>query len=264
MCDVLEIAKSTFYYEAEEQPKEEACTKAIVEIFHKNRKAYGTRKLKATLMERGLIVSRRRIGRIMREQGLVSTYTIAQFKPRKSACNEAKTANVLDREFEQMESKRFVVSDLTYVKVGHRWHYVCVLIDLFNREIIGHSAGRAKDAALISRAFATVEGDLSQIQWFHTDRGSEFNNHTMNQLLKTFGIGRSLSKKGCPYDNAVAEATYKVMKTEFIYQMEFRSLHHLELELYDYVNWFNKHRIHGSLGYMTPVQYRQATLIKVV
>ncbi|KKO54751.1 IS3 family transposase, partial [Paenibacillus sp. DMB20] len=160
--------------------------------------------------------------------------------------------------------KRFVVSDLTYVKVQHKWHYICILIDLFNREIIGHSAGPRKDAALISRAFATIEGDLNDIQWFHTDRGSEFNNQTMDALLKTFNIGRSLSMKGCPYDNAVAEATYKVMKTEFINQINFQSLHHLNVELYDYVNWFNRHRVHGSLGYMTPVQYKAAALKKVV
>ncbi len=206
MCDVLQIARSTFYYEAKEQPNEDEFTEAIVEIFHKNRKAYGTRKIKAKLQEQGINVSRRRIGRIMRQQGLVSTYTIAQFKPHKTACNEAATTNVLDREFDQAEAKRFVVSDLTYVKVQHRWHYVCVLIDLFNREIIGHSAGPHKDAALVSRAFATVEGDLSQIQWFHTDRGSEFKNQKMDELLETFKIGRSLSAKGCPYDNAVAEA----------------------------------------------------------
>ncbi|AWB46068.1 IS3 family transposase [Paenibacillus sp. CAA11] len=264
MCDVLQIARSTFYYEAKEQPNEDEITEAIVGIFHKNRKAYGTRKIKTKLQEQGLIVSRRRIGRIMSEQGLVSTYTIAQFKPHKTSCNEAATTNVLDREFDQAEAKRFVVSDLTYVKAGHRWHYICVLIDLFNREIIGHSAGPHKDAVLVSRAFATVEGDLSKIQWFHTDRGSEFKNQKMDELLETFRIGRSLSAKGCPYDNAVAEATYKVMKTEFIHQMDFQSLDHLQLELYDYVNWFNKHRIHGSLGYMTPVQYRQAALKKAV
>lgn len=86
------------------------------------------------------------------------------------------------------------------------WHYICVLIDLFNREIIGHSAATHKDAALVSHAFATVEGDLSDIRWFHTDRGSEFKNQTMDDLLETFNIGRSLSMKGCPYDNAVAEA----------------------------------------------------------
>ncbi|WP_232282380.1 IS3 family transposase, partial [Paenibacillus sp. oral taxon 786] len=224
MCDVLQIAKSTFYYEAKERAKEDELTETIVEIFHKNRKAYGTRKIKAKLKEQGIVVSRRRIGRIMKEQGLVSTYTIAQYKPHKAASNEAKTANVLAREFEQTEAKRFVVSDLTYVKVQNKWHYICVLIDLFNREIIGHSAGPNKDAALISRAFSTVQGDLRQIQWFHTDRGSEFKNEKMDELLETFKIGRSLSMKGCPYDNAVAEATYKIMKTEFINQMSFHSL----------------------------------------
>jgi len=211
-----------------------------------------------------MIVSRRWIGRIMGEQGLVFTYIIAQYKPQKLGCNEATTANVLDRAFEQTEAKRFVVSDLTYVKVQHRWHYICVLIDLFNREIIGYSAGPHKDAALVSRAFAKVQDDLGQIQWFHTDRGSEFKTLKIDELLETFYIGRSLSKKGCPYDNAVAEATYKVMKTEFVNQMDFQSLHHLQLELYDYVNWYNKHRIHGSLRYMTHVQYRQAALKKVV
>ena len=153
----------------------------------------------------------------MHEQGLISTYTIAQYKPHKTACNEATTVNVLNRQFEQTQAKRFVVSDLTYVKVKNKWHYICVLLDLFNREIIGYSAGPNKDAALVSRAFATVQGDLRQMQWFHTDRGSEFKNEKINDLLETFEIGRSLSMKGCPYDNAVAEAIYKIMKTEFIH-----------------------------------------------
>ena len=256
MCEVLQIARSTFYYEAKEKDQEEAVTTAIVEIFHTNRKAYGTHKIKVKLKEQGFIVSRRRFGRIMKEEGLVSTYTKAQYKPHKTACNEATTANVLKREFDQTEAKRFVVSDLTYVRVQHKWHYVCVLIDLFNREIIGQSAGPHKDAALISRAFASVKGNLSDIQWFHTDRGSEFKNRLIDETLTTFQIGRSLSMKGCPYDNAVAEATYKVMKTEFVNQVNFQSLHHLELELYDYVNWFNKHRIYGTLGYVTPIQYK--------
>ncbi len=113
-------------------------------------------------------------------------------------------------------------------------------------------------------SFATIRGDLRQMQWFHTDRGSEFKNEKINGLLETFEIGRSLSMKGCPYNNAVAEATYKIMKTEFIHQMSFHSLQHLELELYDYANWFNKHWIHGTLGYLTPVQFRQKALKKVV
>lgn len=148
MCEVLQFARSTFYYEANEKDNQDEVTTAIVEIFRANRNAYGTRKIKVKLKEQGWIVSRRRIGRIM--------------------------------------------------------------------------------------------------------------------LLRIFDIGRSLSMKGCPYDNVVAEATYKMMKTEFVNQTNFLSLHHLKLELYDYVNWFNKHRIHGTLGYMTPVQYKAAALNKVI
>ena len=139
MCDVLQISKSTFYYEARERKAEDDVTQPIVEIFNKNRRVYGTRKIKVKLSEQGLTVSRRRIARIMKQQGLVSTYTIAQYKPHKTTCNESKQANELNRQFQQPEAKRVIVSDLTYVKVKNRWHYICLLVDLFNREIIGHS-----------------------------------------------------------------------------------------------------------------------------
>ena len=99
---------------------------------------------------------------------------------------------------------------------------------------------------------------------FHTDRGSEFKNNTIDGLIETFNIKRSLSKKGCHYDNAVAEATFKVFKTEFIYQTAFQSLEQLNLELADYINWYNNVRIHSSLGYLTPVAYRSLDLRKVV
>lgn len=242
-----------------------AVTQPIINIFKKNRSVYGTRKIKSKLSEQGLTISRRRIARIMKEQGLVSTYTVAQYKPHKTACNESKQANELSRQFQQSEAKRVVVSDLTYVKVKYRWNYICVFVDLFNREIIGFSAGPNKDAApLVARAFASVQGDLRQIQLFHTDRGSEFKNRLIDETLATFQIGRSLSMKGCPYDNAVAEATFKIMKTEFIHQMHFKNLEHLKVELNDYANWYNKHRIHGTLGYMSPVNYRRLALNKVV
>lgn len=163
----------------------------------------------------------------------MSTYTVAQYKPHKATCNEPEQTNELNRKFKQSEAKRVVVSDLTYVKVQNRWHYICLLVALFNREIIGFSAGPNKDAALVARSFASVQGDFSQIQLFHTERGSEFKNRWIDETLATFQIGRSLNMKGCPYDNAVAEATFKIMKTEFINQMNFLSLDRLKLELYD-------------------------------
>lgn len=137
------------------------------------------------------------------------------------------------------------------------WNYICVLIDLFNREIIGYSAGRNKDASLVTKAFTSVNTNLNHIQVFHTDRGNEFKNKAIDETLEAFQIERSLSMKGCPYDNAVAEATFKVIKTEFVYNEKFATLEELQYKLADYVNWFNNHRIHSSLGYLTPYQYKK-------
>ena len=78
----------------------------------------------------------------------------------------------------------------------------------------------------------------------------------IDEVLETFKIKRSLSTKGCPYDNAVAEATMKAMKTEFVKQMQFENLEQLETELFDYVNWYNNFRPHSSLQYLTPVAFK--------
>ena len=115
-----------------------------------------------------------------------------------------------------------VVSDLTYVRVNKKWHYICVFVDLFNREIVGFSTGPNKDALLVYRAFASIKVDLRKIQLFHTDRENEFKNKLMDDALKTFNIQRSLSMKGCLYDNAVAEATFKIIKTEFVKGQHYR------------------------------------------
>jgi putative transposase len=264
MCKVLQLPRSTYYYEAKERSSEDDLTSTIIEIFHASRQNYGTRKIKFELKKLGHVVSRRRIGRIMKDQGLVSSYTVAQFKPHSTACNESNQKNELNREFNQEEELTVVVSDLTYVRVNQKWHYVCVFVDLFNREIIGCSTGPNKDATLVYRAFASIQKDLRKIQYFHTDRGSEFKNKLMDEALQTFDIKRSLSMKGCPYDNAVAEATFKIIKTEFIRNRNFTSQEELSRELQDYVHWFNHIRIHGTLGYLSPIEYKLEHLKKVV
>ena len=144
------------------------------------------------------------------------------------------------------------------------WNYICVLVDLCNREIIGYSAGPHKTVGLVKQAFMTVSESLENINIFHIDRGNEFKNRLIEETLEAFDIIRSLSHKGCPYDNAVAEATFKIIKTEFVKNQTFMNLDALKLQFADYVNWFNNHRIHSSLGYLTPVQYQMNNLKKVV
>lgn len=264
MCKVLQIPRSTYYYESKAKETKDEITPKVIEIFKASRNNYGTRKIKVELKKSGFIVSRRKIGRIMKTNGLVSNYTVAQYKPHVDKCNESKVANKLNREFNTKAPYSVVVSDLTYVRVKNRWNYVCILVDLFNREIIGYSAGIYKDANLVYKAFASVKTRLDSITLFHTDRGNEFKNKMIDEVLETFEIKRSLSMKGCPYDNAVAEATFKIFKTEFTKNYHFESLDELELMLSDYINWFNNIRIHSTLGYLSPKQYKEHNLKKVV
>ena len=193
---------------------------------------------------------------------LISNYTIKQYKVHKTSCNEDKTENIVNREFDNRRDLEILVSDLTYVNVAGKWHYICLLINLFNREIVGYSAGAKKDASLVYVAFMNTNINLTKVNIFHTDRGNEFKNKVIDEVLGAFKIKRSLSKKGCPYDNAVAEASYKIIKTEFAFNRIFKSLDELKKELRSYVLWYNNKRIHSSLNYITPVEYRLANMIK--
>jgi transposase InsO family protein len=200
MCKVLQISRITYYYEVKQKPDESLLTKHIIDIFKSSRNNYGTRKIKRELLKAGLLVSRHRIGRIMKQEGLISNYTIAQFKPHADKSNESKVANLVDRNFDDWPHLNVVVSDLTNVRVGMSWNYICILIDLFNREIIGYSVGRKKDASLVAEAFAGVKANLNGIQIFHTDRENEFKNQVIDRTLKTFhkDIYQQLSTKAMP------------------------------------------------------------------
>lgn len=108
-------------------------------------------------------VSRRRAFHIMRENGLVSAYGRKRFKVHPGAVNEADVPNVVARGFGGRAPRTHICSDLTYVRVGASWNYVCLLVDPCNREIVGHSAGPRKDARLVKSAFATLSFPISDI-----------------------------------------------------------------------------------------------------
>ncbi|NLY21021.1 MAG: IS3 family transposase, partial [Tissierellia bacterium] len=250
--------------ESDASDKESKIEKHIIDIFHRSRNNYGTRKIKIKLDSLGYQVSRRRIARIMKENALVSNYTVAQYKVHSKGCNESNISNIVDREFDDRNNLEVAVSDLTYVRVGNKWNYVCTLVDLANREVIGYSAGPNKDASLIEKALLRCNYSLKDIKIFHSDRGKEYDNIKIDNILETFNIKRSLSRKGNPYDNAVSEAMNKVLKIEFIYQNKFETLEELELQLSEYIYWYNHIRIHGSLGYMSPIKYRNETGLEMV
>ena len=262
MCRFLHITRSSVYYRKKSKEPETEIENAVINEFNKNWRVYGTRKLKRALKRRTkpILLSRRKIGNIMKKYGLISKYTIARSKRRKNRVNEEKLPNILNREFNDRIPMEVVVSDLTYIKVAGKWHYICLLIDLSAREIIGFAAGRSKEAKLVRTAFYRVNGDLRNINVFHTDRGSEYKNEIVDNIITAFGMNRSLSAKGAPIDNAVAESMYNTLKIEMVFDESFENLDKLELRLFEYVNWYNNNRLHGSLGYYSPVEYKTLLL----
>jgi transposase InsO family protein len=153
MCKILGISRSLVYYEKKSKTYDSELDNVIISIFKASRNAYGTRKIKKELLKKEYQVSRRRISRIMQKYGLVSQYTVKQFKVHRAKCNEDIIKNEVKRKFDNRSEKEVVVSDLTYVNVQGKWHYICLLIDLYNREIIGHSAGPRKDINLVLKAW---------------------------------------------------------------------------------------------------------------
>ncbi|CCV66626.1 putative transposase [Paracholeplasma brassicae] len=262
MCLLLGVPRSNYYYEINriQTEVETIEDKEIIQIFEESTNRYGSRKIKFELSKKNIIMSRKKIRKIMERNGLVSCYIVFRYKPTKSSTNEQKIESIVSRSFDNYEKHEVVVSDLTYVNVAGKWNYICILIDLFNREIIGYSYVKHKDANLVQKAFYSLSIPIKNINIFHTDRGKEFDNQIIDEILSVFEIIRSLSRPGNPYDNAVAESTFKSFKIEFG-RKRFDSFEQLETELFEYVYWFNNKRIHGSLGYLSPVEYRNAMSI---
>ncbi len=254
----MKFARSTYYYQLKaNNPKNtQNIDNAVISIFLKSRKNYGTRKIKVILAQQNIMLSRVKIRNIMKKYNLISNYTKIKYKHSNTTDVTYKYNNLLNQDFDSYKLHEVVVSDLTYVFISNKWYYFCFLVDLFNREIIGYDVSLHKNAKLVESSFNKLQFSLSNIKIFHTDQGSEFNNNLIYNLLVKNGIQKSYSKPGCPYDNAVAESTYKIFKTEFIKNNKFKNVEQFKLELFGYINWYNNIRIHSKLNYLTPVQYR--------
>ena len=237
-CRILGVPRSTYYWMIEHPEAERVDPIAgdVHAIWRDSHERYGARKIKAALERRGVTASRRRIVNIMKRRGMTSAYARRTFKPHRTRVNEARLANILDREFDGYEPRTHLASDLTYVRVGGKWAYVCLLIDLANRSIAGHSADTGRTADLVMAAFATLGFPLTEVEVFRTDRGGGF-------------------------DNAVVESTNRLLKKELIYRNHYTSLEQLRSDLNDYVWWSDNQRLHSTLGYRSPKEFTEQGLV---
>ena len=258
-CGILGVAKSTCYWMLEHPEAERAdpYEKDVERVWRDSGKVYGARKIRHALEHEGVTLSRRRVNRIMKGNGMAGSCSKAAYRPRPARPNDDPAPSILAREFDGYAPRTHLASDPAYVRVGSSWAYVCLPGDLSNRQIAGHSVGVGHDADLVPAAFAALRFPLEEIEVFHTDRGGEFTGERVERMLDVFGITRSLSRPGNPYDNAVVESTNRLVKKELIHRNVYTNVEQLRSDVNRYVWWYNHQRLHSTLGYLSPVEFTQ-------
>jgi transposase InsO family protein len=175
--------------------------------------------------------------------------------------------NLVKQEFNVPVPNRVWASDITQFWTGSGWLYLAVVMDLFSRRIIGWSMqatlreGLAVDALGMA---VQIRGDKTPAI-HHSDQGSQYASRTFMETLEVLKIRPSMNYKGSCYDNAVVESFFKTLKVELVKTVRFRTREEARTSVFEYIEvFYNRKRLHSSLGYKSPVEYEKTTLIKGV
>ena len=271
MCRVLKVNASSYYHWNRtgcmvEQVDEEL-NNLIKSIFKAGREAYGQRRIKEALLNKhGLIVSKRRIGNIMKTLNLIPKMR-KKFKVNTtdSTHNLPIAPNVLDRDFHSGLADTKYVGDITYIHTAEGWLYLATVIDLFSRKVVGWSMDDNMRVSLVNDALEMaikLRSPQAGLIW-HTDRGSQYASYSHRDLLKEHGIVQSMSRKGNCWDNAVAESFFHSLKTEFTNHEIFKTRAQANQMIFEYIEvFYNRKRMHSSNNYLSPVEYEEKMLLK--
>ena len=265
MCRFMKVSRSG-YYEWLTKPRcnrdneDKALICKIKSIFQEGRCNYGTRPIRKELSRQGVIVSRKRVARLMNETHLVCK-TKRKFKATTdSRHNKPIAPNLLDRKFNVSAANCYWVGDITYIPTAEGWLYLATVIDLFSRKIIGWSMNSSMKADLVNKAMLMAIWQRKPpkgLVW-HTDRGSQYCSDSHSKIIKQHGIIQSMSRKGNCWDNAVAESFFHTIKAELIYQNKFKTREEAKNAIFEYIEvFYNRIRMHSTNDYMSPVHYEQ-------
>jgi transposase InsO family protein len=269
MCNVLGVKERGYYQWHSQQGKrllkrkrEAHLVEEIYNAFIENKRVFGSRRIKKYLEEeKGINISEWKVRRIMRENGLYSCIQ-KKYKPYKVTKKKdlRYPDNLLNQEFKTEFENEVWVSDITYIKTRIGWVYLAVVMDLYNREIIGYSVSKNIDTELVLRATSNAIGKNPQgLQGtvFHSDRGTQYASKGLKTLLEFEGMTQSMSKPGCPYDNSCVESFFASLKKECIYRKEYKHIDEVKKDLFEYIELFyNRKRLHSFLGYKSPVTFK--------
>lgn len=207
--------------------------------------------------------SKNRIARLMRKNG-IRAKTKRKFKATTlSKHNRPVAPNLLDQNFSIDRPNAVWVSDITYVPTGEGWLYLATTLDLFSRKVVGWAMDSHMKTDLVMAALrmAIQRRAIEPGLIHHSDRGVQYASQDFQDLLSSVGMVCSMSRKGNCYDNAVQESWYHTMKTELVYHEHFATRDEALAKIFQYIEvFYNRERLHSSLGYLAPAQFESKHL----
>lgn len=270
MCRVLQVSRSGYH---DWLHRKKSCRviedarllEKIKEQFKVSGKTYGSRRVHKQLILGGETCSRRRVARLMREYGIRPKVKHQFVKTTDSNHCLPVAQNLLDRDFDVEEPNQAWVCDITYIPTQEGWLYLAGVMDLYNREVVGWSMSERINRKLVmdSLDMATIrrKPDVGLIA--HSDRGSQYASGDYQKMLKEHGILCSMSKKGDPWDNAVMESFFGTLKTERVHHRNYKIRDEARRDIFEYVEvFYNRVRLHSTLGYLSPIQFAENTMAK--
>lgn len=267
-CRHFGVSPSSYYLWARgSQPARLVAKKTISnkikEIFKTSKGTYGSPRVYEELLELGFQVSENTVAKYMREMGLdarlkkkfrVQTTDSNHSRPIAPRLFKVETEHALPAEPGQL-----LAGDITYLRLSGGFLYLSVVLDLYNREVVGWSMGRSLETRLVldslDMAMKKFGPDTEII--FHSDRGSQYASKSYRNFMKNKNVIPSMSRRGNCYDNAYVESWFSSLKKEWIYRNQYSSESQLRALVFEYIEtWYNKKRKHSSLGYQSPVKYK--------
>ncbi|WP_269078036.1 IS3 family transposase [Alicyclobacillus acidoterrestris] len=265
MCKILGVSRSGYYAwlrrpESERSKRRKRITKRVHQIFVKSRRLYGSPKITQVLRQEGERVAQKTVANIMRENGLRSR-TVRKYKATTYSNHDYPVQeNVLNQTFVAEQPNEVYMADITYIPTDEGWVYLASLEDLYSRKIVGWSAGARMTKELCIKALerAWERQRPTGPMLHHSDRGSQYASHDYQEKLQEYGMVGSMSRKGNCFDNACIESFHSIIKRELVYLEKFKTREQAIQRIFEYIEvWYNRERIHSSIGYLTPVEYEK-------
>jgi putative transposase len=242
------------------QKENEVLLQTIRTIFKMSRDTYGSPRIHAELKAQEFKVSRPRVARIMKKEGIAAKMRRSFKRTTQVDGKRTVAPNLLQQEFSALSLNQKWVADITYVKTQEGWLYVAVVLDLYSRKIVGLAMGESLHTELVMQAMNQAiqrRRPKSGLQ-HHSDRGCQYTSELFQQLLDENGISCSMSGTGNCYDNAVAESFFHTLKTECTHLERYETREQAKKSIFEYVEvFYNNERCHSTLGYIPPAEFER-------